>query len=67
MNIWITPQDEFQQLNDVQEVTNPISFEKGMVPTADGLFSTEIFGMNTLPTSRNYATLLQKNWLIHSL
>ena len=24
-----------------------------------------ILGMNILPTSRNYATLLQKNWLIH--
>ena len=47
MRIWVMPQDEFVTLNNLKEITNPISFEKGMVPTSDGLFSVEIFGMNT--------------------
>ena len=61
MKIWITPQDEFQQLNGLQEVTNPVSFEKGMVPTPDGLFSTEIFGMNTYDRRHTWAYIDLKN------
>ncbi len=64
MKIWITPQDKFQQLNGLQEVTNPISFEKGMIPTSDGLFSTEIFGMNTYDRRHTWAYIdLKKHYL----
>lgn len=55
MKIWLTPQEKFAKINYLEEVTNPISFEKGMVPTSDGLFSTEIFGMNTYDRKHNWA------------
>ena len=61
MKIWIIPQDEFQSLNNLKEVTNPVSFEKGMVPTPDGLFSTEIFGMNTYDRRHTWAYIDLKN------
>lgn len=61
MRIWITPQDEFVKLNGLQEVTNPISFERGMIPTNDGLFSTEIFGMNTYDRRHTWAYIDLKN------
>lgn len=46
MQSWILPPDRFIKLNGWDEVRNPISFEKGMIPSADGLFSTDIFGMS---------------------
>lgn len=61
MKIWIIPQDEFQSLNNLKEVTNPVSFEKGMIPTPDGLFSTEIFGMNTYDRKHNWGYIDLKN------
>jgi DNA-directed RNA polymerase beta' subunit len=36
--------DKFIQVNELQEVTNPISFSRGNYPTEDGLFSYSIFG-----------------------
>ena len=32
------------QMQDLKEVTNPVRFVRGTTPTADGLFSTYIFG-----------------------
>jgi hypothetical protein len=61
MKIWLLPQEEFQSLNNLKEVTNPVPFEKGMVPTSDGLFSTEIFGMNTYDRKHNWAYIDLKN------
>lgn len=46
MKIWLLDEERFVSLNNLPEVTNPISFESGMVPTSDGLFSNEIFGMS---------------------
>ena len=61
MKIWIIPQDEFQKLNSLPEVTNPVSFEKGMAPTSDGVFSNEIFGMNTYDRKHKWAYINLKN------
>lgn len=36
--------DELVKVNSLPEVTNPIIFNKGNIPTVDGLLSTEIFG-----------------------
>lgn len=44
MKINIFNVDRFITLNKLREITNPIYFNKGYVPTDDGLFSYEIFG-----------------------
>lgn len=46
MKIWLLDEERFVKLNNLPEITNPISFESGMIPTPDGLFSNEIFGMS---------------------
>lgn len=61
MKIWLLPQEEFANINNLREVTNPVSFEKGMVPTSDGLFSNEIFGMNTYDRKHTWAYIDLKN------
>ena len=37
--------DKYVKANNFQEITNPVTFGKGMVPTPDGLLSNEIFGI----------------------
>jgi hypothetical protein len=34
-------------MNGIKEVTNPINFDRGGIPTVDGLFSEYIFGVTT--------------------
>ena len=36
--------NKFVKVNNLEEVTNPIIFNKGNIPSIDGLLSTEIFG-----------------------
>jgi hypothetical protein len=55
MNIWLLNEEKFIKLNNLKEVTNPVSFEKGMIPTEDGLFSNTIFGMNVYDRKHNWA------------
>lgn len=55
MKIWLLDEEKFVSLNNLKEVTNPISFEKGMIPTEDGLFSNSIFGMNVYDRRHNWA------------
>lgn len=52
MKAWLLDSDSFVKLNGFEQVTNPINFDKGMIPTKDGLFSTDIFGMS-LDDKRN--------------
>lgn len=35
---------KFVEVNNLKEVTNPVLFNRGNIPTVDGLLSTEIFG-----------------------
>lgn len=55
MKIWLLNEDKFVKMNNLREVTNPVSFERGMVPTEDGLFSNDIFGMNIYDRKHNWA------------
>lgn len=55
MKIWLLDEEKFIKLNNLKEVSNPISFEKGMVPTEDGLFSNIIFGMNIYDRKHTWA------------
>lgn len=61
MKIWLLDEERFARVNNLKEVTNPVSFEKGMIPTADGLFSNEIFGMNIYDRRHNWAYIDLKN------
>ena len=61
MKIWLLDEEKFIKLNNLKEVTNPVSFEKGMVPTDDGLFSNTIFGMNVYDRKHNWAFIDLKN------
>lgn len=61
MKIWLLDEEKFIKVNNLPEVTNPVSFEKGMIPTSDGLFSNEIFGMNIYDRRHNWAYIDLKN------
>ena len=55
MNVWFLDFEKFIKVNRLQEVTNPIMLESGNIPTLDGLFSTEIFGISTSDRKENFA------------
>lgn len=64
MQLWLRDMDKTVELNGLKPVTNPISFRKGMVPTSDGLFSSEIFGVNSSSRKWTYAYIdLKKHYL----
>lgn len=55
MNVWLLPFDKFIKVNRLKEVTNAMMFDSGNVPTSDGLFSTEIFGVSTKDRKETFA------------
>ena len=61
----LIPIKKFIAVNRLKEVTNPIIFEKGNIPTIDGLLSTEIFGINATERKTNFAYIDLKTYLIH--
>ena len=46
MKVWLLDPERFTKLNGWDEVSDPISFNKGMTPYKNGLFSTDIFGLS---------------------
>lgn len=48
-----------------KEVTNPILFEAGNIPTPDGMLSLEIFGMTSKERKENYAYISLHDYFIH--
>ena len=61
----LIPIAKFITVNRLKEVTNPIIFEKGNIPTVDGLLSTEIFGINATERKTNFAYINLKTPLFH--
>ena len=55
MKIALLNIDKFVQANALQEVTNPVILDRGLVPTVDGLLSTEIFGTSTRERKQTFA------------
>ena len=55
------------KVNDLQEITNPITFSRDNVPTSDGLLSNEIFGITKFDTSNTYAYINLGDWFMHPL
>ena len=55
MRVWLLHYDKFVKVNDLAQVTNPTMFDMGNIPTKDGLFSTEIFGVSTKQRKETFA------------
>lgn len=47
MRVWLIDYEKFIKVNGLVPVTNANMFDAGNVPSVDGLFSTEIFGVTT--------------------
>lgn len=65
MQVWLRDMNQTIKLNGLEEVSNPISFDKGMQPTPDGLFSNEIFGMSVTQRKNTYAYINLVNHYIN--
>ena len=48
-----------------KEVTNPILFEAGNIPTPDGMLSLELFGMTSKERKENYAYVNLHDYFLH--
>lgn len=55
MEINLINTKKFVVINKLQEVKNPITFEKGSVPSSDGLLSTDIFGVSMKSRKQTFA------------
>ena len=55
MKIKLLNTELFIKANKLKEVTNPVTLDRGSIPTVDGLLSTEIFGTSPAERKRNYA------------
>lgn len=55
MQVWLADYDKIVKANGLQPITNPMMFDVGNVPTADGLFSTEIFGVTSKDRKETFA------------
>ncbi len=47
--------EKLVKVNDLKEVTNPISFVRNSIPTSDGLLSNEIFGITKYDRANTFA------------
>ena len=55
MQVWLLDSEKFVKVNGLKEVSNPIMFDSGNVPTKDGLFSTEPFGTSSRDRKETFA------------
>lgn len=52
-------------INNLQKVTNPITFDRGGVPTSDGLLSTELCGLTTTERKETYTYIDLHDYFLH--
>lgn len=55
MKIYLIPMDKMVKGNNLKEVSNPVYFDRGNVPTSDGLFSLDIFGNDMTSRKQTFA------------
>lgn len=65
MQIDLFDMNEFIKLNKLQEVTNPVMFVKGSIPTPDGLLSTDIFGVSVKERKMTFAYIDLNGYFLH--
>ena len=57
--------DEFVKINRLQEVSNPVIFQRGGIPHSDGLLSNEIFGISLYDRKNRMAYIDLHNHFFH--
>lgn len=57
--------DEFIKVNKLQEVTNPMLFTRGGIPSPDGLVSTDIFGVSVKARKDTFAYINLSTYFLH--
>lgn len=67
MQLNMFPISKFVELNHCQEITNPIFFNFDKTPTANGLFSYEIFGYSEEERKNIFAYIDLHGWYIHPI
>lgn len=65
MKIDLLDIDAFIDINGLQEIYSPIIFQRGGVPSPNGLLSNEIFGMNVKQRRSTFAYIDLKTHLLH--
>ena len=65
MKIDLLPIKDFLDINGLDEVSSPIIFQRGGVPTSNGLLSNEIFGMNVKSRKNTFAYIDLGTHLLH--
>jgi len=65
MQIELYDTKKFIEVNNLREVTNLILFEKGNIPTVDGLLSTDIFGVSARDRKETYAYIDLHGHFLH--
>lgn len=65
MKIEIFDTKEFVELNELQEVSSPIIFQRGGVPDPDGLISTRIFGVSVNDRKHRFAYIDLGGYFFH--
>lgn len=65
MRISLFDTDEFIKINNLQEVTSPVLFERGGVPNPNGLVSNEIFGVSIKSRKETFAYIDLGGHFIH--
>lgn len=64
MNLDMLSIHQFIGVNNLKEVSDPVTFEKGNIPTPNGLLSTEIFGTTVTERSLTFAYVDLKGYYI---
>ena len=67
MKLYLLNKDKFVEVNDLQEVTNPIALGRGFIPTPDGVLSQQIFGTSTRDRKNTFAYINLKCHLLQPL
>lgn len=65
MQVWLLDYEKFIKVNGLQEVTDPIMFDNGNIPSKNGLFSTEIFGTTTSDRRETFAYISLEDYYIN--
>ena len=55
LKISLIDPDKLVKVNDLKEITNPVAFVRKGVPTSDGLWSNEIFGITQYQRANTFA------------
>ena len=72
LRVTLIDPDKLVEVNELKEISNPVSFVRNSIPTPDGLLSNEIFGITKYDRANTFAyidlhetfinPLIYKNW-----